>query len=505
MSHLLITVRFLDERYHGLLARGGPPEWPPSPFRLFCALVAGVARRGELDGDVGNALEWLQSLEPPIIIAPKSRTGQPLTRFVPNNDGDVKPDRQDRLTAKPAIPTLMLLSPGEKPEVQYLWNTEGMTDVPYDCLRRAARGLTALGLGVDMAFGDAKLVAMDEVQKLPGIRWYPKPGAWQDQGMLRVPAADPVLQESTLRDLMHCHESAVSRIEHGKPLHTVEKPRVFARVFYASVQHVLGRPSRIFELRNADGSWFRYSHRRLVHVAGMVRHLAIEAMKKDSPRDVGADWVETYVAGHVKAGNGEHRQLSYIPLPSVGREHTDPSVRRVMLVAPVGDDEWLDHVARRLTGQMLKPLRGDEFPKVDPPMLVPVRNDKIARFYTQPACVWHSFTPIILPGHDDHKPDKTRRLIAKALAQSGVDQPCEFEWSAFSRFAKAFSAHKYGKDGQLQGYIRPDHLQTQTAVHLTIRFHDGSEKKHPVSIPGPLTIGAGRHCGLGLLAAMDSA
>ena len=48
MTHLLLTVRFLDDRYHGLLDRGGPVEWPPSPFRLFQALVAGVARRGEL-------------------------------------------------------------------------------------------------------------------------------------------------------------------------------------------------------------------------------------------------------------------------------------------------------------------------------------------------------------------------------------------------------------------------------------------------------------------------
>jgi len=52
MTDLLITVRFLDDRFHGLLDRGGPTEWPPSPFRLFRALLAGVARRGELvEGD----------------------------------------------------------------------------------------------------------------------------------------------------------------------------------------------------------------------------------------------------------------------------------------------------------------------------------------------------------------------------------------------------------------------------------------------------------------------
>jgi hypothetical protein len=27
----------------------------------------------------------------------------------------------------------------------------------------------------------------------------------------------------------------------------------------------------------------------------------------------------------------------------------------------------------------------------------------------------------------------------------GIDQPCEFEWSAFSRFPKSLSAHKYDR------------------------------------------------------------
>jgi len=126
---------------------------------------------------------------------------------------------------------------------------------------------------------------------------------------------------------------------------------------------------------------------------------------------------------------------------------------------------------------------------------VPVRHDNIARLYTQPANAWASVTPVILPGHDDKKPAKTRKLIEKALAQAGIEQSCQFEWSAFSRFPKSLSAHKYDKQKRPIGYIRPKHLQTQTAVHLTLRFNDD------VKVPGPIAIGAGRHCGLGLFAA----
>ena len=64
MTHLLIAVHWLDDRYHGLLDREGPPEWPPSPYRLFQALVAGAARRGELEAETGMALDSVAEAQP---------------------------------------------------------------------------------------------------------------------------------------------------------------------------------------------------------------------------------------------------------------------------------------------------------------------------------------------------------------------------------------------------------------------------------------------------------
>ena len=80
-------------------------------------------------------------------------------------------------------------------------------------------------------------------------------------------------------------------------------------------------------------------------------------------------------------------------------------------------------------------------------------------------------TPVVLPWSDSGKPGKTCKLIEKALQQSGVDQPCEFEWSAFSQFAKSLSAHKYDRHKRPTGYIRPDHLLDLTAGHLKLRFN----------------------------------
>jgi CRISPR-associated protein Csb2 len=226
----------------------------------------------------------------------------------------------------------------------------------------------------------------------------------------------------------------------------------------------------------------------------MVRHLAIELMRMSPPEnvDIPADWVRSYVAGHRDANADSHRQFSFLPLPSVGHTHTDPSVRRVMITAPLGDDRLLLHLAMLLSGQRLIPTSRTKLEH--PPTLVRVRRDNIAPFYTRPAVNWASVTPVILPGHDDHKPDKTRKLIEKALAQSGIEQSCEFEWGPFSKFSKSLPAYKYDRDKRPGGYIRPDHLLSETAVHLKLCFNDN------MSVPGPLVIGAGRHCGFGLMA-----
>jgi CRISPR-associated protein Csb2 len=446
---------------------------------------------------------------PPIIIAPKSLVGQKITRFVPNNDGDRKFDRQERLTAKPTIPTLFILEEGQTPEVHYVWDIVAKSDCPVADIERAARSLTTLGWGIDMAFADARLADESELQNLKGVRWYPQKRDWPIRDTLRVPTYDDHSGECTLCDLRHCHNTFVNRIEHGKPLKTVEKPKVFDRILYTSTERPIGRPFAIFKLVDDNENTVSYAHAKIIHIAGMVRHAAIKLMRLNPPRDLRGlsreQWVDQYVAGH-KLRNDDadgrvHSQFSYIPLPSTGYEHADPAVRRVMIVSPVGDEVWLDHLTQHLDGQLLEPLPGSTLPPGTRLQLIPEgRRDGVRDAYTRESRLWSSFTPVILPGHDDHKPNKTRKLIVKALAQSGIDQSCECEWGAISRFRKSYSAHKYvcderAPDGRrLVGYIRPDHLLVQTAVHVQLHFD------HPV--PGPITLGAGRHCGFGLMAAV---
>ncbi len=233
-----------------------------------------------------------------------------------------------------------------------------------------------------------------------------------------------------------------------------------------------------------------------MHIAGMVRHLAVEVMKQSPPSDVGdvTKWLDSFVAGHAR-GNPKHRQFSYLPLPSIGHEHADQAVRRVMITAPVGDDAWLEYLALRLAGQRLKPdpKSDDPFGEKGPPTLVRIYRDKVARCYTAAANHWASVTPVILPGHTDRKRNKTIKLIERALREAGIEQPCTYEWSPVSRFRKSLSAHKCDRDGK-PIYLKPTYLRQLTAVHLELTF------KEQFEVPGPLVLGAGRHCGFGLMA-----
>ncbi len=495
---LCISVTFLDARFHGR-GDGASPEWPPSPMRLFQAMVAANGPTLGTDSGITAALRWLETQPPPTLLAPPAQPGTPCPLYVPNNAMDVVAKSWVRGNTDASIAehrTLKTVRPTHLrggDTVHYLWpiDSNDADPPPIEPLSRAVERMVALGWGIDLVVAHCRMLSSGGVAG-DGLEQWDIAQA-HTTSTLRCPVP------GSLDALMDRHVAFLNRLA-DDTFHPVPPLTTYRAVGYRRPSDPASRPVSCFELRHLDGSRFRYPHRQLIHLAGMVRHLAIEAMKNDPPRGVDADWVETYIAGHAADGSQDHRQLSYLPLPSIGHEHTDPGIRRVMVATPVGDDAWLDHLARRLAGQTLKPEPGkpDPFAGREPPMLVPVRNDNVARFYTQPANVWHSFTPVILPGHDDHKPAKTRALIEKALKQSGVEQACSFEWSAFSRFPKSYSAHKYDKDKRPQGYIRPEHLLTQTAVHLKVKFNDD------LKVPGPLVIGAGRHCGLGLMASIDS-
>jgi hypothetical protein len=74
--------------------------------------------------------------------------------------------------------------------------------------------------------------------------------------------------------------------------------------------------------------------------------------------------------------------------------------------------------------------------------------------------------------------------------------------------ARAFSAHKYDRDKRPAGYVRPDHLLSQTAVHLTLETHHQARSvghRHPFRLLRVLRQGLRqprRHCLRGAIPAV---
>lgn len=270
------------------------------------------------------------------------------------------------------------------------------------------------------------------------------------------------------------------------------------------------RPHAVFKLIDENEDTFRYPHAKLVHIAGMARHVAIKAMGPDEGNpppwiENPADWVNRVVRGkRDKSAGDEHKQFSYVPLPSIGHAHSDAMVRNVMIVAPLGMERELGYLAERLDGQVLEPEGEHESCETDstPSMsqrielqkFIPPRGKFIDKFYLGTSRIWQSVTPVILDGHNDKKAGKTVKLIQTALQRAGIETPCDFSWQSYPYYKNCLSAHKYDREGRHVGYHRPKHLKHQTALHVRIEFTH--------AVPGPITLGAGRHCGFGLMAAI---
>src|SRR5690242_18471678 len=122
IRHLCISVFFVDSLFHGKREHD-EPEWPPSPMRLFQALIAGAragCRNGEWSEIKTEAFRWLARCQPPLIVAPESRSACAYSLYVPNNDSDKEAERSERLTTKTVHPQYLLRGA----TLHYLWSID---------------------------------------------------------------------------------------------------------------------------------------------------------------------------------------------------------------------------------------------------------------------------------------------------------------------------------------------------------------------------------------------
>lgn len=540
LTHFCVSIRLLDRTFHGRKNRR-LPEWPPSPLRVYQALVAAASRMGERwlgASDVRSALTWLeQRTTPSLIIAPQAFSSSPNGKrhghvlSVPNNVMDIVArawargnlagagdgDPATHRTMKTVHPTHLL----EGDTIHYLWSLPAHVSnedrVCPDVLAKVANNLTALGWGIDMAVGHAAVLSDEQVKALNGERWVPGREGVEDG--LRVPTS------GTLKALSDRHESFLRRVrpdgifDPTPPL----SEAAYRRIEYRRANDPPRRLVATFALLKTDASGFQPfdTVSMALTLAGMMRHAVTCAARR-------AGWPESkiaaFVLGHREPIHGNHipvgpRRFAYLPLPSIegrgeGRARVVGSVRRLMLT--VFSDDCKDKIAwaqRALTGRDLI----DEDSGQSAALLSLLSgNEKMVRCYVEPADTWATVTPVVLPGYDDpahyrrrlkkgvsaeeqkrlleHLNDRVDGLLRNAIVQAGFSKEladhAELEWRKVGFWAGADLADRYGV---------PDHLKRFPRIHVRLRWRD--TQKRPVGVPGPICLGGGRFYGLGLFVA----
>ena len=494
---LLVTVRLHEGRYHGLDHRYAA-EWPPAPARLFQALLAGAARGAAVPVAAQAALDWLQTLPPPVIAAPRSTPGQVHTRYVPNNDLDAElPGRRyEDAVARTRVgkrirPTLF----DATAPIVYCWPVSGADAGHAPALRAAADGLYQLGRGVDMAWAEAALVQTDEAQRRilghAGIVYRPTEGADGNHHLL---CPRPGLRQS----LMARFEGLRLRF---RAAGTARKPvRAFVQPPKPRLQRVAygTEPSRFtFELREPDAR-AAYAGWPLSGVAALVqsaRDTAAERLRTAMPEL--ADAVERYLIGRDASDADKASRVRIVPIPSVGHEHADMSIRRLQTrvprTCPLAPDDiawafsqvvWLDD-----DGVIVRELHR-------------VEDDRMAARFERPGRRWRSVTPVALPmarrrridpdRHAEEAKDGTERAAEEARAVAAVCHALRHADVSVPAARIRVQREPFNHQGSRAEQFAPGtRFAKETLWHTSVTFTE--------RVKGPLLMGNGRFVGLGLM------
>ena len=549
---LCIQVRFLRESCHG---RGDDdaPEWPPSPLRLFQALVAAASFRWGEHHPAVDSLRWLESLPAPEILAPPARKTAPFRLYVPSNTADLavpgptgwkkgsQSDLKDvkkyrDMRTEKDVCGHQIEKEGEDAPVSFVWTVEKLDGDPISHIGRlkdAAASLTHLGWGIDMAAADTRLLSAAEVEQLPGESYRPVDEKTDLQ--LRVPIP------GTFEALKKRHQKFLDRIEiEGKKqtFQPVPNLTTFHKAYYLSANK--SRKPRVvaFALRPREqNTSARFQAFNPVEqgtaVAAMVRHLV---SKPEFHKQLG--WKPeqlTMLHGHGETENDDRSRqpvsgprLAILPLPTLegrgqGKSKVLGSIRRVLLTIMRGDEKSpanLDEVRRLLDGRVLRPDPNDR--RIPSAVLSPIYyyyEDKVVREYLRPAKSWATVTPVVLPGFDDpgglrrklRPPQvenlsakekreilgklekRTEDLLRKAIRHAGYSaemaKNAKLCWRSAGFWPGAALASK--------SFV-PQYLRQYRRLHVRIDWRDS--KGELIEVNGPVCLGGGRFLGMGLFA-----
>lgn len=512
MPALLIFVHFYDGRYHG------SGEGPPSPARLFQALVAGAARGEGLSKSAALAFKWLESLHAPGMAVPPGYAGQPFKNFVPNNDRDVveakrlrgsfaseaeyQKDIAKQRTGKAMRPrTFDAAVP-----LLYTWTFEPSTDAERHAraICEIAENLYQLGRGVDMAWATGEIVDDREVESRlcgdEGMLWRPSESG--DGVMFSCPRPGSLASLTERFAAMRRRFRTVGTGKKTSQLFAQAPKPDFRQVPYNSPSVFL-----LFEIRSADG-FSPQPLERAVALTEKVRDLAVKRLKasawrRDDPkRETLADKI---FIGRDSQEADKARRIHIAPLPSIGHTQTERSIRRVLVAMPPDCPIATGDIAWAFSGLVLVDPETGEV-RDDTAELVAASDDKMLAHYgiEASARLWRTVTPAALPEHAARRRIDPRR--AREEAKSGAERVREHaaaEWAVrqalrhagINASVQAVRVQREpfeGKGLRAEAFAKGTRFAKERLWHAEVGF------SRPIT--GPLVIGDGRYLGLGLMA-----
>jgi CRISPR-associated protein Csb2 len=511
MPSLAVHAHFHDGRYHGR-SHGGA-DWPPSPARLFQALVAGAGRGGMIVEKDRLAFAWLESLDPPLIMAPAARIGQGVRNFVANNDLDVVGGNLNRIgeirTPKLVRPILF----DSAISIVYLWsfddNPEAKAKASQICA--IAERLYQLGRGVDMAWAWAETVGAAELEdRLSGSRGAVyRPAEGGAGAMLTCP------QPGSLKSLEERYGANARRFTaigaRGELLFSQPPEPRFRAIPYNSPTGRL-----LFGLRTsgngAQSGFAPWPLSRAVALVTIVRDAAAARLRNSLPHK--AALIDRVLIGRDAAEADKAARVRVVPLPSVGHPQADHAIRRILVEIPPncpishGDVEWAFsglHLGTDYeTGEIMDGTAPILAVHTDLGML---RHYGIER--APPARVWRTVTAAALAQSAARRRIEPARLRDPAERKGAPERTAEQNRAAcaviqslrHAGIADGVAAIRVqrepfvGKGERAEAFAPGTRFVKERLWHAEITF------ARPAI--GPVIIGDGRYLGLGLMQPID--
>lgn len=478
---LALEVEYLTGVVRASRDQGDAADWPPQPDRLFSALVATWAARGERPEERA-ALEWLERAPAPVVEAsPAHPRGLAKVFVPPNDDGataiSVIPDRRRRQERR-----LATVIP-ESPVVRWRWPVA--PDAPVrDALAALAHDTSYLGHSASLIRCTLREQgALDEPCSSRGV------------SVLRMP------YPGRLAELERAF-AAGRRPSPGASLRHEEEPAV------PPACSIFGRDWIIF----ADAGGMRPD----TVAAAVLGKFLIKAVQAGYAPAAAPPWV----SGHLPDGaplSSPH--LAALPLIDAGWEWSQGRLMGMALAIP----RHLEDAARR--------ARDTDAPSTDPEAIAASEQEgglfrALARInvadsqgleialrlpggqewrlqreaspaaqslrpsrYTHAARLWASVTPIALDRHPK-TPGDVEDGIATACERIGLPRPQRVVSGKHSAVTGVPSAQPGARSPEWTGWRLPGALSGRRLTHAVIAFD--------VPVSGPVVLGAGRFSGLGL-------